>query len=61
MLIAGMSQEQLFAALQAQASEMAQMRGIIDQLNVQQQQQSMGCAKGGKGEGTGVTGFGVRT
>ena len=57
MFTAGMSQEQLLAALQTQAGEMAQMRGIIDQLNVQQQQQTFGGAAGagtgGKGGGKG--------
>ena len=56
MFTAGMSQEQLFTALQTQAGEMAQMRAVIDQLNAQQQQQSMGGAKGGKGDGMWVDG-----
>ena len=55
MFTAGMSQEQLLAALQTQAGEMAQMRGIIDQLNVQQQQQTFG---GAAGAGTGGKGGG---
>ena len=62
MFTAGMSHEQLLAALQAQAGEMTAMRGVIDQLNLQQQQQSMqqpmtgaqgGRGVGGKGDGTG--------
>ena len=57
MFTAGMSQEQLLAALQTQAGEMAQMRGIIDQLKVQQQQQTFGGAQGGKGDGKGGDGF----
>ena len=62
MFTAGMSHEQLLAALQAQAGEMTAMRGVIDQLNLQQQQQSMqqpmtgaqgGRGVGGKGNGMG--------
>ena len=57
MFTADMSQEQLFAALRTQAGEMAQMRAAMDQLNAQHQQQMMGGAQGGKGDGKGGDGF----
>ena len=60
MFTAGMSQEQLLIALQTQAGEMAQMRGTIDALNMQQQQQraTFGGAQGGTGFGMGGKGDG---
>ncbi len=55
MFTAGMSQQQLFAALQTQAGEMAQMRAAMDMLNAQQQ--TFGGAQGGQGDGKGGDGF----
>ena len=64
MFTAGMSHEQLLAALQAQAGEMTPICGIIDQLNLQQQQQLIqqptADAQGGRGVGTRGDGDGVR-